>query len=48
MNQSEREDFWKILCSLPGKDIVAEHEQLSKGNLEKSAHPSFLTILCIF
>ena len=38
MNQSEREDFWKILCSLPGKDIVTEHEQLSKS----IKYPKFL------
>ena len=38
MNQSEREEFWKVLCSLPGKYIVAEHEQLSKS----IKYPKFL------
>ena len=31
MNHSEREQFWQILCSLPGNDIVAEREQLFKS-----------------
>ena len=28
MDDREREAFWKILCSLPGKDIVSESEKL--------------------
>ena len=31
MNSHERESFWNTLCSLPGKDIMAEQEQLSKS-----------------
>lgn len=31
MDHREREQFWQTLCSLPGKDIVAEKEQLSKA-----------------
>lgn len=30
MNHNEREQFWKTLCSLQGKDIEAECEQLFK------------------
>lgn len=31
MNSHERELFWNTLCSLPGKDIMEEQEQLSKS-----------------
>lgn len=31
MNSQEREVFWNTLCSLPGKDIVEEREQLFKS-----------------
>jgi len=31
MNHNEREEFWKVLCSLPGTDRVAEQEQLLKA-----------------
>lgn len=30
MDLREREEFWKTLCALPGTDIRAEREQLSK------------------
>lgn len=31
MDHNNREQFWETLCSLPGKDIMVEHEQLLKS-----------------
>lgn len=38
MNSHERKLFWNTLCSLPGKDIVAEQKQL----LKSINYPKFL------